>query len=81
MRRSTLLAVFCEEDRPIAGALGDIEVSGPDDARYGRLVTQTTAALFPDDYWDRYGRFPFSLGLGVGSGGRSSVGVGVGIGL
>ena len=79
--RPTLLAVFCEEDRPIAGALGDIEVLGPDDARYGRLVTQTTAALFPDDYWDRYGRFPFSVGVGVGSGGRSSVGVGVGIGL
>jgi hypothetical protein len=79
--RPTLLAVFCEEQRPIAGALGDIEVAGPDDAGYARLVSRTTAALFPDDYWNRYGRFPFSVGVGVGSGGRSSVGVGVGIGL
>ena len=79
--RPSLLAVFCEEGRPLAGALGDIEVSGPDDPRYDRLVHQTTAALFPDDYWDRWGGLPFSLGVGVGSGGRTSVGVGVGVGL
>ena len=79
--RPTLLAVFCEDERPLAGTLGNIEVTGPDDPNYDGLVSQTTAALFPDDYWQRRPYIPFGVGVGVGTGGRTSVGVGVGVGF
>ena len=69
--------MFCDGARPIAGALADVEVEGQEAPDYDRLVAQSTSALFPDDYWDRYDRLPFSVGLGVGSRGGTSVGVGV----
>ncbi|MFO1038486.1 MAG: hypothetical protein U1E45_16735 [Geminicoccaceae bacterium] len=50
---SSLTAVWCVDDKPVAEVNGSIEGTGAD--QVDRLVWRSTSRLFPDDYQDTYG--------------------------
>lgn len=60
-----LLAAFCDGETLINAARADSAISGPTDQRLKRLLWQTGAVLFPDDYQQSYG-IDLIPGLNVG---------------
>lgn len=63
-----VLAAFCQDGSLINAARADATVSGPTDQRLKRLLWQTGAVLFPDDYEQSYG-IDIIPGINVGVGG------------
>jgi hypothetical protein len=64
----SVLAAFCQGDEMLEGVREEDRVAGPTDRKFERLLWRTSAALFPDDYWDNYGfgLLPGGIDLGVG---------------
>ena len=63
-----VLAAFCQNGKLINAARADATISGPTDQRLKRLLWQTGAVLFPDDYEQSYG-VDIIPGVNVGVGG------------
>jgi hypothetical protein len=63
-----VLAVFCQDDQVLETVREEDRVAGPTDRNFQRLLWRTSAALFPDDYWDNngFGFLPRGIDLGVG---------------
>jgi hypothetical protein len=64
----SVLAAFCRGDETLEAVREQDRVAGPTDRNFERLLWRTSAALFPDDYWDNYGFgfLPRGIDLGVG---------------
>ena len=62
------LAILCQGDQVIDAVREEEQVAGPTDHNFQRLLWRTAAALFPDDYWERYGFgiLPRGIDLGIG---------------
>jgi hypothetical protein len=72
-------ASFCGNGSLISNTSGWTDQSaGPDDPRFGGLITQVTSDLFPSTWQPRPG---VGFGVGIGSGGGSWSGGGIGIGF
>jgi hypothetical protein len=66
--RLAVVAAFCQGAQPLGMVRAEDAVAGPGDRRFRRLLWRTAAALFPDDYVDRYG-FNLLPGIDFGVGG------------
>ena len=64
----SVLAAFCQGDEMLEAVREQERVAGPTDRNFERLLWRTSAALFPDDYWDNYGfgLLPRGIDLGIG---------------
>ena len=71
-----VLAAFCEGADPLGSVEAHDTVSGPTDRRFQRLLWRTSAALFPDDYFQTYGFgfLPNSFDFGFGGGAEPPLG-------
>lgn len=64
----SVLAAFCQGEEMLDAVREEARVAGPTDRAFERLLWRTSAALFPDDYWDNYGFgfLPRGIDLGIG---------------
>jgi hypothetical protein len=64
----SVLAAFCQGEEMLEAVREQDRVAGPTDRNFERLLWRTSAALFPDDYWDSYGfgLLPRGIDLGIG---------------
>jgi hypothetical protein len=65
----SVLAAFCRGDEVLNSVREEGRVASPTDRGFERLLWRTSAALFPDDYWDNYGFGFLSRDIDLGIGG------------
>lgn len=63
-----ILTAFCRGETLINAARADGSTQGPTDQRFKRMLWQSGAVLFPDDYEDNYG-IDLVPGINIGIGG------------